>query len=90
MASEQVTQPTETAPIDAVRGAFVKALDLPANTNTDALEIGVTPEWDSVGHMTLVAELEERFGIALETDDLVAMSSFPVSLEILRRYGVAV
>jgi acyl carrier protein len=90
VASEPATQPTEVTPIDTVREAFVKALDLPADTNTETLEIGVTPEWDSVGHMTLVAELEEQFGIALETDDLVAMSSFPVSLEILRRYGVAV
>ena len=76
--------------IDSVRAAFLTALDLPADTEVEKLEIGVTTEWDSVGHMTLVAELEDRFGIALETDDLIAMSSFPLALEILRRYGVAV
>jgi acyl carrier protein len=75
---------------DAVREAFVKALDLNGATNVEALEIGATPEWDSMGHMALVAELEERFGIALETDELIEMSSFPVSLEILRRHGVEV
>ena len=66
------------------------ALDLPADTKVETLEIGATPEWDSIGHMTLVAELESRFGISIETDDLVAMSSYPVSREILRRYGVSV
>jgi acyl carrier protein len=40
--------------------------------------------------MALVAELETRFGIELETDDLVDMSSYAKSLEILRRYGVDV
>jgi acyl carrier protein len=35
-----------------------------------------------------VAELEDRFGIEVETDDLVAMSSFAESVEILRRYGL--
>ncbi|MEA2125343.1 MAG: hypothetical protein QOI80_2125 [Solirubrobacteraceae bacterium] len=74
----------------AVREAFVAALDLPADVEVDALQIGANPQWDSVGHMALVAELEDRFGIALETDDLIAMSSFAEALEILRRHGVAV
>ena len=73
-----------------VREAFVAALDLAANTDVEALEIGKNPEWDSVGHMALVAELEDRFSIELETDDLIAISSFSQSLEVLRRYGVEV
>ena len=75
---------------ELVKEAFVEALDLPPNTDVEALEIGKTPNWDSVGHMALVAELETRFGIELETDDLVDMSSYTKSLEILRRYGVDV
>jgi acyl carrier protein len=75
---------------DKVREAFVRALDVPADIDVEALEIGTSPQWDSVGHMALVAELEDRFGIMLETDDLVAMSSFAESLDVLRRYGVEV
>ena len=71
-----------------VREAFVAALDLPADTDVEALEIGKNPEWDSVGHMALVAELEDRFSIELETDDLIAISSYAESIEVLRRYGV--
>jgi acyl carrier protein len=73
-----------------LREAFVAALDLPDGTDVEALEIGKNPEWDSIGHMALVAELEDRFSIELETDDLIALSSFSQSLEVLRRYGVAV
>ncbi len=69
--------------------AFAVALDLPAGTDIEALELGVNPQWDSIGHMALVAELEERFGIALDTDDLIAMNTFAASIEILKRYGVA-
>lgn len=76
--------------VDALREAFIAALDLPADTDVETLEIGASPQWDSLGHMALVAELEDRFGIALETDDLIAMSSFAESIEILRRYGVKV
>jgi acyl carrier protein len=73
---------------DAVKEAFVAALDLDNTVDVEGLEMGVSPGWDSIGHMTLVAELEDRFGIALDTDDLVAMISFAASLEILRRHGV--
>lgn len=73
-----------------VRQAFAEALDLPADTDIEALELGKQPHWDSVGHMALVAELEDRFGIELETDDIIGMSSYAKSIEILRRYGVEV
>ena len=75
---------------ERVRQAFAEALDLPADTNIEALEIGADPRWDSVGHMALVAELENRFGIMLETDDMIGMDSYANALEILRRHGVGV
>lgn len=73
-----------------MHAAFVEALDVPANSDVEGLEIGKNPEWDSVGHMALVAALEERFGIMLETDDIIDMSSYATTIEILRRYGVEV
>jgi acyl carrier protein len=75
---------------DKVRQAFLDALELPAEADIEALEIGADPHWDSVGHMALVAEIEDRFGIELETDDMIDMSSYAKALEILRRYGVDV
>jgi acyl carrier protein len=75
---------------EKVRQAFVDALELPAEAKVEALEIGADPHWDSVGHMALVAELEDRFGIVLETDDMIDMSSYAKALEILRRHGVEV
>ena len=70
--------------------AFTEALDLPPDTNVEALEIGKNPEWDSLGHMALIAEFEDRFGVTLETDDVVALSSYAAAIEILRRHGVEV
>jgi acyl carrier protein len=75
---------------EQVREAFAKALDLPPDFDVEALEIGKDPHWDSIGHMALVAELEAQFGIMLETDDIVAMSSYAASIQVLRRYGVDV
>lgn len=44
--------------------------------------------WDSVGHMTLVAALEEAFDIMMETDDIIDFSSYEKGMEILKKYGV--
>ena len=46
--------------------------------------------WDSVGHMTLVANLEDAFDIMMETDDIIDLSSYEKGKEILAKddYGV--
>ena len=45
--------------------------------------------WDSVGHMTLVANLEDTFEIMMETDDIIHLSSYEKGIETLTgKYGV--
>lgn len=46
------------------------------------------PLWDSVGHMTLVANLEDTFDIMMETDDIIDFSSYEKGKEILAKYDV--
>lgn len=43
------------------------------------------PTWDSVGHMSLVAALEQEFDIMMETDDIIDLSSFEKGKEILSK-----
>jgi len=43
------------------------------------------PKWNSLGHMSLVAAIETEFDCILETDDILAMSSFQRALEIVSR-----
>ena len=46
-------------------------------------------EWDSVGHMSLVAALEDAFDIMMETDDIIDINSFAKGKEILaERYDI--
>jgi acyl carrier protein len=44
--------------------------------------------WDSVGHMGLIAALEEEFDIMMETDDIIDFSSYEKGIEILKKYDV--
>ena len=46
--------------------------------------------WDSVGHMALMATLEEIFEIELDIDDIIEFSSFEVGQKILAKYNVIV
>lgn len=45
-------------------------------------------EWDSVGHMTLIASLEDAFDIMMETDDIIDFESYEKGIEILKKYDV--
>ena len=64
---------------------FSEVLSLPADVKTDELIYNDYPGWDSVGHMTLVAALEEKFDCMLEMDDILDMSSFEKTQEIMER-----
>ena len=41
------------------------------------------PEWDSVGHLSLGAHLEEMFGISLDVDDLMEMETVRAIVRII-------
>ncbi|WP_054693709.1 hypothetical protein [Syntrophomonas palmitatica] len=45
-------------------------------------------EWDSIGHMSLVAGLEDEFEIMLDADDIIEMSSYEIGKEILAKYNI--
>ena len=47
-----------------------------------------TELWDSVGHMTLIAAIEDTFDIMMDTDDIIDFSSYERGQEILRKYNV--
>lgn len=45
------------------------------------------PGWDSMGALTLMAELDERFGIELTADDSKKMTRIDDVLQLLRKHG---
>ena len=67
---------------------FTKSLSIDNSKFSDGLKYNEIPAWDSIGHMTLVSELEEGFGITMETDDIIDFSSFKKGEEILSKYKI--
>ena len=71
-----------------LRDCFSRSLGIPLGQVTDELAYNTIKEWDSVGHMALVVAIEGAFGIMLDTDDILGLSSVGRARDILVRYGV--
>jgi acyl carrier protein len=61
---------------------FVDALEI-SPEEAEGLKYNSITNWDSVGHMNLVAALEDAFDIMMDTDDIIDFSSFEKGKEIL-------
>lgn len=68
--------------------AYAEGLDVEVD-GVESLEYQAIPEWDSVGHMGLIAAIEDAFDIMMDTDDIIDLSSFEKGKEILsKNYGI--
>ena len=74
--------------VDKYRNVFLKSLSIDDSKLNDKLKYNDIPEWDSIGHMTLISGLEDEFKISIETDAIVDFSSFEKGKEILKKYNV--
>ena len=68
---------------------FIKSLFINGKKFDENMKYNEIPEWDSIGHMTLISGLEEGFNISMETDDIVDFSSFKKGIEILKKYSIS-
>ena len=73
---------------EKLTNAFTSALSVDQSIITNSLEYNTIPQWDSVAHMSLIAELESEFDIMLDTDDIIDMSSVAKAREILEKYDI--
>ena len=75
--------------LEKYNAAFCESLNVKAEQLTDLKYQGV-PDWDSVGHMSLMAAIEDAFDIMMEMDDIIDFSSYEKGKEILsRNYDIA-
>jgi acyl carrier protein len=65
---------------------FSKTLRVDGALITDELAYAAIPQWDSVAHMALITAIEDAFDIAIDTDDVIDMSSFAKARIIVKKY----
>ena len=67
--------------IEKYNNAFVETFSTNENELSN-LSYQSISAWDSVGHMALIASLEEAFDLMMETDDIIDFSSYIKGFEI--------
>ena len=73
--------------LERYQNVFIEAFETEKSI-LDNLKYQDIPEWDSMGHMSMISLLEDEFDIVFETDDIIDFSSFKKGISTLKKYGV--
>lgn len=76
--------------LEQYQAAFIETFQVSKEELEKNFSYANHPSWDSVSHMMLVAELEDRFDIEMEMDDIIDFSSYEKGKEILKKYEVII
>lgn len=69
---------------DQLLDVFRRALNVSTDIAPADLVRDQCAEWDSIGHMELVMDIEQTFGIALADADVFTLDTFDRALELVR------
>jgi acyl carrier protein len=75
--------------LDKYDKVFIKSFKI-KKEKLKKLKYNSIPQWDSVGHMTMIGTLEETFKITMEMDDIIDFSSYEFGKKILKKYKIKI
>jgi citrate synthase len=61
---------------------------IPADSITDESSNRTLKEWDSLGHITLILELEQAYGVSLGPDEALTLTSVGAIKQMLQSRDV--
>ena len=68
---------------------FIKLFSV-KKTQLNKLEYQSIPQWDSVGHMSMIGKIEQVFKISMDINDIIDFSSFQKGKKILKKYKIKI
>lgn len=68
--------------IDKYNDIFKKMFNVPED-KLETLAYKETPEWNSMAHIALVAEIEDKFDLDFDTDDIFQLKSYVIGKDML-------
>ncbi|WP_214703541.1 MULTISPECIES: acyl carrier protein [unclassified Exiguobacterium] len=68
--------------------AFRNGLELEGDVVLEEMKLGESTEWDSIGHMTLIAEIEDAFDVYIDSDEMTEFHSYKSGIALLQRLGM--
>lgn len=73
--------------IEKYKNAFVESLEIMPEEVENATMDNVD-KWDSIGQMSLVAVIEDEFGIELDPEEVMHLTSYAAGLDILKDHEI--
>jgi acyl carrier protein len=67
---------------------LVEFFDLPTNTRSEDISQQLLAKWDSLAMVQLITELERRFSIEFDLDEINRLRSYAEIREVLSRKGL--
>ena len=74
--------------IEKYNQAFVETFGIANVEDLSGYTFKESPNWDSVGHMMLCATIEDAFGIQLEGEDILNITSYEEGKKVLSKHGI--
>ena len=74
--------------LERVGKVFENVFDFEASNISASTVPDDVPKWDSIGHMSMVSELETEFSVQFELDEVMEMADVGKILEILTNKGI--
>lgn len=73
--------------IEKLKEVFVEGLEIPMEEVETATMENVD-KWDSIGQMSLIAIIEDAFGVEFEPDEVMQFTSFAAGVDILKNHNI--
>lgn len=73
--------------IEKLKEAFVEGLEI-STEEVESATMESVDKWDSIGQMSLVAIIEDAFGIEFEPDEVMQFTSFAAGVDILKNHNI--
>jgi acyl carrier protein len=74
---------------ELLKQIVIEALKIKPSDYADDLKAGDLPEWDSLGHVTLLQAVQESFKVTFDMDEAFEIESIEDLQRVLRRYVAA-
>jgi citrate synthase len=69
--------------MNEIREVIAATFQIPVASVADDASNQTIPQWDSLGHITLVMALEQRFNVSFTLDEIVEMRDLPTIQRLL-------
>ena len=73
---------------DKMKETVAEALEVDKSQITDESSMGNIENWDSLSHIRIITNLEEKFDVKFDENDIMRMTSIAEIKKVLKEKGV--